>query len=62
MISSDCASASRPIIPFLPFAYSLFDRLSYVPDVQGFFESHAEKPAATMVCKSKLKRTKPMYR
>ncbi|GAA5977421.1 hypothetical protein JCM5350_004683 [Sporobolomyces pararoseus] len=34
----------------------------YVPDVKGFFESHAEKPAATMVCKSKLKRTKPMYR
>ncbi|GAA5898648.1 cobalamin-independent methionine synthase II family protein [Sporobolomyces salmoneus] len=34
----------------------------YVPDVKGFFESHAEKPAATMVCKSKLVRTKPMYR
>jgi hypothetical protein len=34
----------------------------YVPDVRGFFESHAEKPAATMLCKSKLRRTKPMYR
>lgn len=35
---------------------------SYVPDVKGFFESHAEKPAATMVCKSKLVRNKSMYK
>ncbi|BGP42619.1 hypothetical protein JCM10449v2_006631 [Rhodotorula kratochvilovae] len=34
----------------------------YVPDVKGFFESHAEKPASTMVCKAKLVRNKPMYR
>ncbi|KPV73929.1 uncharacterized protein RHOBADRAFT_66684 [Rhodotorula graminis WP1] len=34
----------------------------YVPDIKGFFESHASKPASTMVCRSKLRRTKPMYR
>ncbi|GAA5853687.1 hypothetical protein JCM8547_007413 [Rhodosporidiobolus lusitaniae] len=34
----------------------------YVPDVKGFFESHAEKPADTMVCKGKLERKKQMYR
>ncbi|BGP19202.1 hypothetical protein JCM10213_002103 [Rhodosporidiobolus nylandii] len=34
----------------------------YVPDVKGFFESHAEKPASTMLCKGKLVRNKPMYR
>ncbi|TNY19633.1 hypothetical protein DMC30DRAFT_417702 [Rhodotorula diobovata] len=34
----------------------------YVPDVKGFFESHAEKPASTMVCKGKLVRNRPMYR
>ncbi|GAA5972550.1 hypothetical protein JCM11641_001895 [Rhodosporidiobolus odoratus] len=34
----------------------------YVPDVAGFFKSHAEKPAATMLCKGKLSRRGPMYR
>ncbi|GAA5957782.1 hypothetical protein JCM21900_004552 [Sporobolomyces salmonicolor] len=34
----------------------------YVPDVKAFFESHAEKPGDTMLCKGKLVRTKPMYR
>ncbi|KAL7343537.1 UROD/MetE-like protein [Rhodotorula toruloides] len=34
----------------------------YVPDVKGFFESHAAKPADTMICKAKLVRNKPMYR
>ncbi|GAA6033259.1 hypothetical protein JCM8097_003021 [Rhodosporidiobolus ruineniae] len=34
----------------------------YVPDVKGFFESHAEKPADTMICTAKLVRNKPMYR
>ncbi|GJN93556.1 hypothetical protein Rhopal_006613-T1 [Rhodotorula paludigena] len=34
----------------------------YVPDVAGFFKSHAAKPASTMLCKGKLVRNKPMYR
>ena len=34
----------------------------YVPDVKAFFESHAEKPGDTMVCKEKLVRRKAMYR
>ncbi|GAA5853719.1 hypothetical protein JCM8547_007423 [Rhodosporidiobolus lusitaniae] len=34
----------------------------YVPDVKAFFESHAEKPGDTMICKGKLVRNKPMYR
>ncbi|KAI5480376.1 5-methyltetrahydropteroyltriglutamate-homocysteine S-methyltransferase [Pseudohyphozyma bogoriensis] len=34
----------------------------YVPDIKAFFESHAEKAAATMVCTGKLERTKQMYR
>jgi len=34
----------------------------YVPDIKAFFDSPAPKPADTLVCKSKLQRTKPMYR
>ncbi|GAA5892294.1 hypothetical protein JCM6882_003632 [Rhodosporidiobolus microsporus] len=34
----------------------------YVPDIKGFFESTAAKPADTMICTGKLVRNKPMYR
>ncbi|GAA6016773.1 hypothetical protein JCM10207_003247 [Rhodosporidiobolus poonsookiae] len=33
----------------------------YVPDVRGFFESHAEQPADTMLCTGKIQRTKFAY-
>ncbi|KAM0750757.1 UROD/MetE-like protein [Meredithblackwellia eburnea MCA 4105] len=34
----------------------------WVPDIKGFFESHAEKPADVILCRGKLVRNKPMYR
>ncbi|GAA5837263.1 hypothetical protein JCM11251_004949 [Rhodosporidiobolus azoricus] len=34
----------------------------YVPDIKGFFESHAAKPADTMICTGRLVRRKQMYR
>ena len=34
----------------------------YCPDVKGFINSPAKKPADTLLCKGKLRRTKQMYR
>ncbi|KAL8286862.1 hypothetical protein RQP46_003868 [Phenoliferia psychrophenolica] len=34
----------------------------WVPDIKAFFDSPAAKPAETTLCRSKLVRTKPMYR
>lgn len=34
----------------------------WVPDIKAFFDSHASKPADTVLCRGKLARTKPMYR